>query len=73
MTIFSIKEKVKVTTLVNEELREEVMKVFPSLDFYKAGFLIEMFGEENTEQIVHDAQARIDEIKNVLDKLFEDS
>ena len=58
---------------MNEELREEVMKVFPSLDSYKAGFLIEMFGEENTEQIVHDAQARIDEIKNVLDKLFEDS
>lgn len=53
----------------SEELKKEVMKVFPSLDSFKAGFLISVFGEENTQELVADVQEKLDEIKRMTDKL----
>ena len=54
---------------MNEDLTKKVMRVFPSLDSFKAGFLISVFGEENTKKIVSDIEKKMEEVRNVVESL----
>ena len=54
---------------MNEDLTKKVMRVFPSLDVFKARFLISVFGEENTKQIVSDIEKKMEEVRNVVESL----
>lgn len=54
---------------MNEDLTGKVMKVFPSLDVFKAGFLISVFGEENTKQIISDIEKKMEEVRKTVESL----
>lgn len=65
---------------MNENLVDDVMKVFPSLSIDKARFLLESFGEENTRRLILDMdktrameRALIDQLKRQVKALSKHS